>query len=394
LRVAYYSPLPPERSGVADFSALLLPALRQRVDVVVARRRTWRRAPRADVHLYHLGNDPTAHGWILASLRRRPGIVVLHEVALHELVASLTLGRGDRSAYLDAVERDGGVVGRLLAYGALEGLLPPLWETRPLTFPLIASVLEQARGVIVHSRLGEERVLATGYGGAVRRIPLPAWRPPVQGGVAPFRPNRFPVIVSAGGLNRAKRIPQLLEAFARIRARFPDALLVLAGPGGDGLQLEARLERVRLVRGRDVQCLGYVSERELWSLLGRADIFVGLRWPTLGEASSIVLRALASGTAVVVSEAGWFSELPDAVAAKVPVDEHEVEMLAALIELLAGNERLRAGLASSARAYLEHHHDVEDVADAYASAVREVAAGLARETQVEQPPSGRRRIAG
>jgi glycosyltransferase involved in cell wall biosynthesis len=33
MKVAYYSPLPPSRSGIADYSALLLPALRERVDV-------------------------------------------------------------------------------------------------------------------------------------------------------------------------------------------------------------------------------------------------------------------------------------------------------------------------------------------------------------------------
>jgi hypothetical protein len=58
MKVAYYSPLPPSRSGIADYSALLLPALQQRLEIVVARRGRFRRAPRADVHLYHVGNDP------------------------------------------------------------------------------------------------------------------------------------------------------------------------------------------------------------------------------------------------------------------------------------------------------------------------------------------------
>ena len=37
MKVVYYSPLPPSRSGVADYSALLLPALEQRIDVEIAR---------------------------------------------------------------------------------------------------------------------------------------------------------------------------------------------------------------------------------------------------------------------------------------------------------------------------------------------------------------------
>ena len=62
MRVAYYSPMPPERSGIADYSALLVPALRQRLEVDVAPRG---KDAHGDVRLYHMGNDPAVHGWIL-----------------------------------------------------------------------------------------------------------------------------------------------------------------------------------------------------------------------------------------------------------------------------------------------------------------------------------------
>ena len=84
MKVAYYSPMPPERSGIADYSALLLPALRRRLDVDVARRG---KSARGDVALYHVGNDPESHGWIVEALRREPGVVVLHDFVLHHLVA-------------------------------------------------------------------------------------------------------------------------------------------------------------------------------------------------------------------------------------------------------------------------------------------------------------------
>src|SRR3954447_10036880 len=94
VRIAYYSPLPPERSGIADYSALLLPALQRLIDVDLVRHgRT--RPVAADVALYHVGNDPESHGWIVDALRRRPGVVVLHDFVLHHLVAGLTIGRKD-----------------------------------------------------------------------------------------------------------------------------------------------------------------------------------------------------------------------------------------------------------------------------------------------------------
>ena len=129
MRVAYYSPLPPDRSGIADYSAHLLPALEHRVEVKVAKQH--RRPPRGcDVALYHVGNNPDAHGWIVEALRKRPGIVVLHDVVLHHLVAGMTVARDRPDGYLDAMQRESGVVGRLLAHGVVDGLLQPLWEDR------------------------------------------------------------------------------------------------------------------------------------------------------------------------------------------------------------------------------------------------------------------------
>src|SRR3954454_377858 len=69
---AYYSPLPPQRSGIADYSALLLPALERRIEVEVVRRGRTRPAA-TDVSLYHVGNDPDAHAWIVEALHRHAG---------------------------------------------------------------------------------------------------------------------------------------------------------------------------------------------------------------------------------------------------------------------------------------------------------------------------------
>jgi hypothetical protein len=169
VKVAYYSPLPPSRSGIADYSALLLPALRRHLDVVVAE--PGKRAPDADVALYHVGNDPDAHGWIVDALRRRPGVVVLHEFVLHHLISGITLGRGDPRGYFDAMERDLGVAGRLLALGVADNLLPLLWETSRVGWSSTPATSRSAHG----------RRATTVRSGACRILPgrtCPSSRPP------------------------------------------------------------------------------------------------------------------------------------------------------------------------------------------------------------------------
>jgi glycosyltransferase involved in cell wall biosynthesis len=372
VRIAYFSPLAPDRSGIADYSALLLPALRERIDVKVVRRGARRPPFRTDVALYHVGNNPEAHDWIVRALRRQSGVVVLHDFVLHHLVAGMTFTKGDPEAYFNALEREAGVLGRLLGHAVAEGVIPPLWETRPHEFPLAHWALDYAQGVIVHSRYVEERVRSAGYTGPVWRVPMPAWPHP-PGRVDAGFPDQAPLIGCFGHLNAAKRVPQLLEAFARLRERRPGAVLVLGGSASPRLALDDRLALLGLERDRDVIVLDYVDEDRLWSLIRRCDVCVALRAPTMGETSGMVIRMLSVGTPVVVSDVGWFSELPDSVAAKVPVDEWEVETLAAVLVLLAEDDALRERMGEEARAYALREHDLDRAADLYVATLEDAA---------------------
>jgi glycosyltransferase involved in cell wall biosynthesis len=371
VKVAYFSPLPPERSGVSDYSALLLPALAERVDVTVVRRGA-RKPPRGtDVALYHVGNNPDAHAWIVDALRRAPGLVVLHDFVLHHLAAGMTIGRRDGHGYLDLMEREHGVVGRLLAHGVLDKRIQPLWESRPEDFPLASLVLDHATGLVVHSRAVRDRARAAGFGGPIRTIPHPAWPVP---DVPPERVADGLVVGCFGVVNSSKRIPELLRAFARVRAQGSDATLLLVGPTSPGFDLDRRLQRLGLADDGLVR-ENWVDEARLWALMSGADVCVNLRHPTMGETSGSVIRALSLGKPLVVSDVGWFSELPDDVALKVPVDDREVDTLASALELLVEREDVRRELGSSAAALARREHDLAHVADLYVAALEEAAGG-------------------
>ena len=365
MKVAYYSPLPPERSGIADYSALLLPALERLVDVEIVRRgRT--RPVAADVALYHVGNDPESHGWIVDALERRPGVVVLHDFVLHHLVAGLTLGRKNGRAYLMAMEREAGIAGRLLAHGVLEGRVPPPWETRPDEFPLTGGVLVGATALGVHSRYVETRVRALGFQGSIWRIPHPAW--PMRD-IVPERLDGRPLFGCFGHLNASKRIPQLLDAFAIVRRRHPQARLLLVGPASPRFD-------ARRLRGDGVERIDYVPEERLWALMAACDACVMLRAPTMGETSGSAIRALSLGRPLVVSDTGWFAELPDDVALKVPIGDDEVPALASSLDLLASSEATRRTMGDAARGYVGREHDLGRVAERYVAALEDAAGGL------------------
>jgi glycosyltransferase involved in cell wall biosynthesis len=383
VKVAYFSPLPPSRSGIADYSALLLPALEQLVEVEVVRPGRTRPIGDADVALYHIGNDPDAHAWIVDALRRRPGVVVLHDFVIHHLVAGMTIGRKDGHAYLTAMEREAGVAGRMLGWGVLEGRVPPLWEVRPEEFPLAGEVLDRATGVIVHSRYAETRAREHGYEGPLWRIEHPAWPTPA---IEPVAIEGDPLIGCFGHLNENKRIPQLLRAFAELRRSHPGARLLLVGEEAPGFDLDGRLARL----GLDTEGVirePYVEESRLWSLIAACDACVLLRAPTMGETSGSALRTLSLGKPLVVSDVGWFAELPDEVAFKVPVGgEAEIDGIVAALERLA-DPAIAASMGAAARAYVGHEHALPKIAEQYVAALEASAGGSAVEAKILQEVS-------
>jgi hypothetical protein len=243
--------------------------------------------------------------------------------------------------------------------------VPPPWETRPDEFPLAGGVLGNATGLIVHSRYVESRVRALGFRGEIWRVPHPAWPTP---GVEPEQVNGRPLFGCFGHLNASKRIPQLLDAFALVRRRHPHAKLLLVGPASPRFD-------TRRFAGDGVERIDYVPEDRLWALMAACDTCVMLRAPTMGETSGSAIRALSLGRPLVVSDIGWFAELPDEVALKVPVGEDEVPALAASLELLAASEATQRTMSDAAREYVAREHDLDRVAERYAAALEEAAGG-------------------
>jgi glycosyltransferase involved in cell wall biosynthesis len=253
------------------------------------------------------------------------------------------------------MEREGGVVGRLLAHGVLDKRIPALWESRANDFHLAGEVLSLATGLVVHSRYVERRARDAGYEGPIQVVPHPAWPAP---GVQAATVEGEPLIGCFGNVNASKRIPQLLEAFARVHLRHPAARLLLVGAVSPGFDLDRRLQRLGLA-GDGVLREARVDEARLWALMGACDVCVNLRAPTMGETSGTAVRALTLGKPLVVSGAGWFAELPDEVALKAPPDEHEAETLEAALELLVTRPEVRGRMGAAAAALARRLAEVE-----------------------------------
>src|SRR5947199_6941842 len=148
MRVAFFSPLPTAKSGIADYTQTLIDHLRRQLDLETFSEEDVRFDPsRFDIALYHIGNNPF-HGFVYETALRHPGVVVMHESNLHHLVADLTIKRGDWDAYLRECEHEGGAAALAFAERVRRLEVGPDYEGVPMTKRILAA----SRGVVVHSR--------------------------------------------------------------------------------------------------------------------------------------------------------------------------------------------------------------------------------------------------
>ena len=365
MKLAIFTPLAPVKSGIADYSQALLPHLAEHLDITVFTDGGYApdgfpAAPQISIRgcseyvpqefdetLYQFGNNPH-HVYIYDAALRHPGINLLHEYNLHHLVAAATIKRGDWDGYLREVEYEAGP--EALAYAARARKLEvgPDYDNVALS----RRVIESAKATIVHSDFMVRRVRAAGAAHPVKRIPHGAWIPEVNRnryraklGVEP----ETPLIGIFGFLKPYKRIRESLRAMRRLVRLEPRARMILVGEEHEDFPVKAAIDSLGL--GGCAQVLGYVPADEFEQYIGAVDICLNLRYPTAGETSGTLLRALGLGRAVIVSDVGAFADLPAGTCLKVPVGEAEIDLLTEYLNLLVTRPEAARGLGARARNY-------------------------------------------
>jgi len=385
LSVGFIGPLPPTRSGIADYDAEILSSLSKNSSLSLRPYEppSAREALSAahDVLLVQIGNDPL-HAPSVEMLfdpeRRTPAVVVLHEFVLHHLFAAAYLTRSRPEDYARELERAHGARGRAFASTWQDGSHVPVWDLDPWLYPMSAGVIRAAEAVVAHSALVTGAILGECPGTRALTIPqhvAPAPRTPLaEAREALGFPLDRPAGITLGIVSPAKRIVKILEALASLpRERRP--FFFIGGAVADDDVLRSTVRENGL--DADVKFGGYLSEEDLWRAASAATFAVNLRHPTMGETSHAVCRLAGFGLPLIVSDTGWFRELPDAFADKIPIGGDEVAYLARTMERLAFDEDLARERGRAASAWAVPRRP-ERIAEAYRAVLEEAADGWSR----------------
>lgn len=371
MRIALLSPLPPDKSGIADYSAALAEAMQPLAALDVFSSSDGLPDLSAyDAVIYQIGNNGS-HGFVYQEALCQPGIVVLHEANLHHLIAEITIKRGDWDAYLRAVEYDGGAQALHYAQAVRRLEVGPDYDG----VPMLRKLLRHSRGVIAHSRYVADRARSQGYEGPVAVIPHGAWLPEPCGaawrerlGIAPQQP----LLGIFGHLKPYKRIAESLRAFRRLAKQHPEVRLILVGEPHPDFPVERLIDSLEL-RER-VRVIGFAPIEDFVGYLDACDILINLRYPTVGESSGTMLRALGLGKPVLVSDIGSFAEFPDDVCLKVPVGgPAEEDLIFEYLRYLVEQPDAGRALGANARAWVAAECDWGRVAERYLAFCKEVA---------------------
>jgi glycosyltransferase involved in cell wall biosynthesis len=391
MKLNWFSPLPPARTGIAQYTMGLLPALEKRAEIVLwtdqaewdpllekyaavryyqPEHMPWAELNQSDMSIYHIGNNPLAHGAIWQVSRRHQGIVVLHDLSLQHLFGGLFRDHWrDRDGYLAHMERHYDWEGRLAGEAFWDGKLPTMYMSEH--YSLTALAVEGALGVLVHTQEGlvaqcQENACPVAY------LPLPyvpsqrscISRPKMGRGPAGGPPYR---LITFGYLNVNRRLDSVLQALSTL----PEGDLFrldIYGYVWDSEYVRTQIQTLGL-QGL-VKPHGFVPEEELDAALAAAHLAVNLRNPTMGESSFSQLQIWDHALPTLVSQIAWYATLPESAVAFVCPGHEVLDIQRHLNTFLADPEHF-AEMGLQGRRFLEEHHRPEAYAEALIDFVAE-----------------------
>lgn len=387
--VVVFCPLPPKPNGIADYFAEQLPYFSRKTKVTVVIEDThpepkgiaasvnilrleeymWHQRDYSTVpHIYHVGNNPDTK-YMLPVLLSKPGLVVVHDLNLHYLIDLTNLSLGDKKGYQQALTNNygdaGKIIGKQLAEYGWKG------QFMPHELMMNSSIIIAAERILVHSKYSADKIGALGHPN-VCLVPhhfSPAARRYQSKLKMQYRgelglPGNKAIITSMGFIAKAKQIKSVLKALSSLKKQGVDFTYVLAGKCKPH-EYDVYQDIADSGLSENVVVTGFLDEDAFFKYMLASDFIVNLRYPTGGESSGTLTRAMGMGLCCVVVNIGPFSELPKDCAVKLEWDNDFDENLSIQLKQLIENKQYRVTIGKNAQKWIEATHNISATTNAY-----------------------------
>ena len=357
MTAGFFSPLPPARTGVADYSAALLRALRQRGTVEIAPRH-------ADINLYHLGNN-RIHREIYLRALAQPGVVVLHDAVLQHFF----LGSLNQEQYVEEFVFNYGEWRRSLGRELWRNRASSGLNAQYFAYPMLKRIAQTSRAVIVHNPAAAALVCAHAPGSRVVEIPhlLDPPEVPDAASILQFRsahgiaPGAF-VFGVFGYLRESKRLLTVLRCFQMLHRARPNTALLIAG---EFVSSDLARNVKPLLSQPGIARVGHLGERQFIRAAAAVDSCINLRYPSAAETSGIAIRLMGLGKPVLMSRGLENSKYPVGGYFGIESGLAEQSDLLDHMTLACSFPDLAREVGRRGRNHVRRFHALDQVADQY-----------------------------
>lgn len=376
-KLLYVSPFPPQKSGIADYSEVLVYALKEYYDItiliekyklpkkkwyldfdVAVYGKTQLDFDSYDYKIYNIGNNPQYHSYIYKICLDYPGLVIMHDFILYYLVIGYYEKKG---TLFSKIYEIGGARSIAVIKYEMQKVKKSLLEYKNIAYelPLNRELLESANKIMVHSNYTKNRIAeCIGDVSKVRKINLIKQKKNdtiILDKHKIFSKFEIPedayIISSLGYIADTKLNDIVCEAVLSMKNRYKKKICYVMV--GDGDYADNYIDNDTIFK------TGYVTMDEFDSLLVYSDVVANLRYPSMGETSSSMIRSMEYGKANIIVSDGWFSEIPEDCAISLKVEE--LDKLEEKLDILLSDDSYREHLGMKAKEYVNCYFSAESV---------------------------------
>lgn len=404
MRIAYFSPFNPLKSGISDFSEEIIVKIQKYadVDIFAAERNVSNKEildkfdiynikdyykenirKKYDTAVFHIGNNLKCHKEIIEVFMKFGGILELHDLCIHNLVAGWIFDElHDAEQYINVMTYCHGKKGAETANDYLAGKIGPPWDgNNMLEYTLSKFLVDRAEAVIVHSDMVKQMLLAVSPNAKIIIINHHTekiyknnyleYKTECRRKLG-FEENIL-IMGAFGYATKSKRIIETIEALNKFKNNKNDKFIYLIVGKVDGIDVEAKILEYNMKN--NVIITGFTELEDFKLYMGACDFCFNLRYPTQGETSGSLHRMLGMGKPIIVSDIGSFREYPDDIVIKVRHDNNEIDDIYNAVCGLTENINEILKRAKHAVLFAEENCNIDKNAKKYADFFTDICTG-------------------
>ncbi|MBD3252210.1 glycosyltransferase [Candidatus Pacearchaeota archaeon] len=401
-KLNYFTPLPPLKSGISDYSLELLKELSKYFEITVYTDRgyepeknnfyqikDYKDFNNKNPVIYNIGNH-CFHAYIYKTLLKKPGIVILHDSNLSHLNYSMMQEFWSRKRFLREVYKIHGlkaVLNYLRLFNYFRKLkniqknqikfkkFMEFKERLHFSYPMNKNIIKNSKAIITHSEY-----VANIAKNIKKHIPIKI----IKHGSFILKPkisksyireknklneNKF-IICSFGKIQKHKRISQCLIAFKKFSEKNKNSKYLIIGEGEETINIKRLINNLNI---KDkVIITGYLPFSKAIEYIYASDVGINLRYPSTGATSGSIIKSLSIGTPCIISDIPENRHFPDSCVFKIKKNKNEIENIIKVLEYLYNEPKTNKKISSNAINYINKHHLWENKAKEIANFINEV----------------------